>query len=95
MVKMMLTRAPDPDRWARERGHPILRKPVLAHDSREWREAAEQKELLLLPTSRNTSESPRVSRGPRSVSVDLTQDGPADSGVRLGVHSPRTVEHFS
>ena len=52
MVKMMLTRAPDPDRWARERGHPILREPVLAHDSRDWREAAEQKELLLLPTSR-------------------------------------------
>ncbi len=51
MVKMMLTRAPDPDRWARERGHPMLEKPVLAHDSREWREAAEKKELLLLPTS--------------------------------------------
>ncbi len=52
MVKMMLTRAPDPDRWARERGHPILREPLLAHDSRDWREAAEQKDLLLLPTSR-------------------------------------------
>ena len=51
MVKMMLTRAPDLDRWARERGHPILREPVLAHDSRDWREAAEQKKLLLLPTS--------------------------------------------
>ena len=25
MVKMMLTRAPDLDRWERERGHPILR----------------------------------------------------------------------
>jgi hypothetical protein len=52
MVKMMLTRAPDPDRWARERGHPILREPLLAHDSRDWREAAEQKDLLLLPTAR-------------------------------------------
>ncbi len=52
MVKMMLTRAPDADRWARERNHPILREPVLAHDSRDWREAAEQKDLLLLPTSR-------------------------------------------
>jgi len=51
MVKMMLTRAPDLDRWERERGHPMLREPVLAHDSREWREAAEQKKLLLLPTS--------------------------------------------
>ena len=52
MVKMMLTRAPDPDRWARERDHPILREPVLAHDSPDWREAAEQKDLLLLPTTR-------------------------------------------
>ena len=51
MVKMMLTRAPDPVRWARERGHPMLREPVLAHDSRDWREAAEQKKLLLLATS--------------------------------------------
>ncbi len=50
MVKMMLTRAPDLDRWERERGHPMLREPVLAHDSRDWREAAEQQELLLLPT---------------------------------------------
>ena len=51
MVKMMLTRAPDLDRWERERGHPMLREPVLAHDSRDWREAAEQKQLLLLSTS--------------------------------------------
>ncbi len=51
MVKMMLTRVPDLDRWERERGHPMLREPVLAHDSPEWREAAEQKKLLLLPTS--------------------------------------------
>ncbi len=51
MVKMMLTRAPNPDRWARERDHPILRDPLLAHDSRDWREAAEQKDLLLLSTS--------------------------------------------
>jgi len=52
MVKMMLTRAPDADRWARERGHPILREPLLAHDNPDWRIAAEQKDLLLLPTSR-------------------------------------------
>jgi uncharacterized protein YbjT (DUF2867 family) len=51
MVKMLLTRAPDLDRWERERGHPMLREPVLAHDSRDWREAAEKKQLLLLPTS--------------------------------------------
>ncbi len=51
MAKMMLTRAPDPNRWARKHDHPILRDPVLAHDSREWREAAEQKQLFLLATS--------------------------------------------
>jgi len=50
MVKMMLTTAPNPDRWARERGHPILREPLLAHDSREWRQSAEQQDLFLLPT---------------------------------------------
>ena len=50
-VKMMLTRAPDLDRWERERGHPMLRKPVLAYDSRDWRQAAEKKQLLLQPTS--------------------------------------------
>ncbi len=49
MVKMMLTRAPDLDRWERERGHPMLEKPVLAHDSREWRESAEKQQLLLQP----------------------------------------------
>ncbi len=47
MMKMMLTRAPDLDRWERERGHPILDAPLLAHESDEWRKAAEQKLLLL------------------------------------------------
>ncbi len=50
MVKMMLTRAPDLDRWERERGHPMLEKPVLAHDSDEWRGAAEKGRLLLSPS---------------------------------------------
>ncbi len=39
----------------------MLEKPVLAHDSREWREAAENKQLLLQPTSgvkRNAAELP-------------------------------------
>ena len=46
--KMMLTRAPDLDRWEQERGHPMLREPVLAHDSEEWRATAERQELNLL-----------------------------------------------
>ena len=56
MVKMMLTRAPDFDRWERQRGHPMLRQPVLAHDSPDWREAAEQQQLLLLPAARGESQ---------------------------------------
>ncbi len=47
MAKMMLTRAPDLDRWERESGHPMLKAPVLAHDSEEWRAAAEKGRLLL------------------------------------------------
>ena len=47
MIKMMLTRAPDLDRWERERGHPMLKAPVFAHDSEEWRGAAEKGSLLL------------------------------------------------
>ena len=51
MAKMILTPVPDLDGWERDRGHPILREPLLAHDSRDWREAAEQRKLLLLPAS--------------------------------------------
>ena len=47
MIKMMLTRAPDFDRWERERGHPMLKAPVFAYASDEWRRAAEEGRLLL------------------------------------------------
>ena len=50
MLKMMLTRSPDLDRWETQRGHPMLEGPVLAHESDEWRKAAEQKRLLLQRT---------------------------------------------
>ena len=50
MLKMMLTRAPDLDRWELERGHPMLKSPMLAYESDEWRTAAEQKQLLLQRT---------------------------------------------
>ncbi|HJN43452.1 MAG: hypothetical protein CL477_20530 [Acidobacteria bacterium] len=55
MLKTMVTRAPDLDRWESERGHPHLAKPVLAHDSVEWRAAAEQKRLALLETGERPS----------------------------------------
>ena len=51
MFRMMLSRVPNFDQWERDRGFPMLNDPVLAHDSRDWREAAENKHLLLLPTS--------------------------------------------
>ncbi len=51
MVKTMLTRAPDLDRWEAERGHPMLADPLLAHDSEEWRASAEQLQLALIRPS--------------------------------------------
>ena len=71
MAKMMLTRVPDLDRWERERGHPILREPVLAHDSRDWREAAEQKKLLLLPTYTRYDARGYLDKEPRQKSLVL------------------------
>ncbi len=51
LAKMMVTRAPDLDRWERDRGYPILKDPELAQDSVEWRSSAQRKELNLLPVS--------------------------------------------
>jgi len=69
MGKMMLTRAPDLDRWEQERGHPMLREPVLAHDSPEWRATAEKQELNLLPVPSQQSgsqvDSPALSSAAR------------------------------
>jgi uncharacterized protein YbjT (DUF2867 family) len=51
MLKTMLIRAPNLDQWELERGHPMLKKPMLAHESEEWRITAEQKQLALLAPS--------------------------------------------
>ncbi len=48
MVKMMLTRLPDFDRWEAERGHPMLAEPQFAIDNPEWMASAEKQELALL-----------------------------------------------
>ena len=48
MAKTMLTRVPDLDGWESARGYPLLSKPVLAHDSEDWREAAQQRQLVLI-----------------------------------------------
>ena len=50
MLKMMLTRTPDLDRWERERGHPMIERTVLAYESDEWRTAAKEKRLLFQKT---------------------------------------------
>ena len=52
MLRTMLTRPPDLDQWESERGCPMLAGPVLAHNSKEWRIAAEQKQLALLEPRR-------------------------------------------
>lgn len=46
-LRMLLARVPDLDRWEREQNNPQLNAPTLAHDSPEWRAAAEQQRLLL------------------------------------------------
>ncbi len=48
-VRMLLQRIPDLDRWEEERGHPVLKTPVLAQDSPLWRASAERRELLIQP----------------------------------------------
>lgn len=48
MLRTMLTRAPELDRWESERGYPLLAEPVLAPDSQEWLAAAKQTRLVLL-----------------------------------------------
>lgn len=47
VLKMLTTRVPDPERWERRQGYPILKDPQLAHENEEWRARAEQKLLLL------------------------------------------------
>ncbi len=48
MARVAAASVPDIDRWERERGHPVLRNPLLAQDSEEWRATAEKQRLNLL-----------------------------------------------
>jgi uncharacterized protein YbjT (DUF2867 family) len=48
LVKMLLTRLPDFDRWESDRGHPMLSDGQFATDSPEWMATAEQQRLALL-----------------------------------------------
>ena len=51
LARMMLSRPPSFERWERDRGHPILKDQILASDNPEWRAAAENQELYLLPAT--------------------------------------------
>ncbi|AFY38369.1 hypothetical protein Lepto7376_2070 [[Leptolyngbya] sp. PCC 7376] len=48
LVKTILTRVPDLDRWESKRDYPLLSNSALAHESDEWREVAQQKQLALI-----------------------------------------------
>lgn len=48
MLRMMVARVPNYDRWERDRGHPVLSDPLLAPDSQDRRRAAEDRQLHLL-----------------------------------------------
>src|SRR5262249_47958405 len=49
VVRMMFTRAPDLDRWEATNDVPRVARPLLAHESAEWRRHADAKQLYLLP----------------------------------------------
>lgn len=48
MLKTVLARSPDFDRWEAEHGQPSLDAPQLAHENDEWMAAATQTRLALL-----------------------------------------------
>jgi NAD(P)H dehydrogenase (quinone) len=51
VLKTILTRAPNLDRWESERGYPLLAESALAHDSDEWRASAELGQVVLSTVS--------------------------------------------
>ena len=51
VLRMMLSRVPEFDRWERDRGHSMLTNPVLAPDNKEWLASAEKQQLYLLTPS--------------------------------------------
>ncbi len=48
LVRIILTRVPDYDRWEQDRGHPMLTAPLRATDNNEWRTSAGRQQLNLL-----------------------------------------------
>jgi hypothetical protein len=60
LLKMLVTSPVDFDAWERDRGHPLLTNPELAHDSAEWRASAGRHQLNLLPLG---TDEPSISLG--------------------------------
>ena len=57
LLRILMTRTPDLDRWESERSYPLIKEPVLAHDSEEWLQTAEQKGVALLKLDNNEGAS--------------------------------------
>ena len=61
LVKMILRRRPDFDRWEADRGHPLLSHPQLAADNPQWIATTEQQQLAVLESLATTASlSPRL-----------------------------------
>ena len=48
MMKMLVTRVPDLDRWEQDRDHPLISNGLLAHENPDWLETAERQQPNLL-----------------------------------------------
>ena len=57
MLRTLLTRAPDLDRWEQAQTYPLINDWTLAHDSPQWVKAAEAGSLVLLPDPPNRQPS--------------------------------------
>jgi NAD(P)H dehydrogenase (quinone) len=49
LLRAMVTRVPDLDAWEDSREYPRIQGGLLAHESEDWRAAAERRSLLLMP----------------------------------------------
>ncbi len=80
LVRMLFARPPDYDRWEDEHELPRLARPLLAHDSPEWRMHAEAQRLYLLPDG--------VSQPSPMGQNAAAPAGPKTSGGTARLHDP-------
>lgn len=53
MLKTIMARVPDLDKWESERSYPLIKEGLLAHDSEEWLYTARRKRLSLLDINKD------------------------------------------